>query len=117
MEYVLSSKICIWINIFFIMIDNNVIRAEIIKEYGTLTKAAEDLGIAQTTFSRNLKVASPEFLERLRAKGVKIPYETYDEIPVLREPSISYKLEDRIKELEAEVIKLKAEIYDLRKNS
>ena len=53
-------------------IDNNSIRAAIIKKYGSLGECAKALGIKQNTLSANLKKLTPNLLERLKDVGVII---------------------------------------------
>ena len=57
------------------MMEQKLVRAEIIRKFGDLKKAAEALGIKKNTFSANLKKLTPDFLRRLKSVGVNIPDE------------------------------------------
>jgi len=92
----------------------NEIVGKIIARFGTLSKCAEELGIAQSTLSHNIKRLSPSFIHRLIDIGVDI-----DQLIIkIKEPRVDYfpDIEDRdkkINELRNEIIKLKAQIFDL----
>lgn len=105
--------------------EKDLIRKQIIRKFGTISKCAEALGVTQPTLSALLKKPSYKLIERLKEIGVEIPrkYEFYidqENQSIIKEPTGDYydkilNLEIQIADIRKEVIQLKSDIYKLQK--